>query len=76
MRSRDVIGKRIVKIVHQRWWNAPMKRMETTVQYMILEDGTALCPFAFETEDTPQATILHNVTGRRARATSAKSNSA
>jgi hypothetical protein len=67
MKSREVIGRRIVGVEHYRFYNEHLKRTETVVDYIRLDDGSILCPFAFETIDTPQGTIQHVKPLRRNR---------
>jgi len=50
MKSRDAIGKRIVAIRHTRWWNVSARKMECSVDALVLEDGTELRTFAGERE--------------------------
>lgn len=57
MKSRDVIGKKIVRVDHTRWFNSHRRAWEKTVDRIVLDDGSMLRPFAFETRDCPAATI-------------------
>ncbi len=66
MRTRDVRGRRIVDVRHRRRWNDHTKRFEYDVVAIILDDGTLLYPFAYETEESPEATIFHLKTARLA----------
>jgi hypothetical protein len=59
MNTRDVIGRRIVKVDHVRWYNAHLNRLETDVERIWLDDGSFLHPFAYETPDSPSGTIFH-----------------
>ena len=59
MTSRDIIGRCIEKVEHRRWYNEHLKRTEIVVDRIILDDGSVLYPFAFETTSEPAATIHH-----------------
>jgi hypothetical protein len=69
MNQRAVQGKRIVRVDHARWYNAHLRRMEICVSKIHLEDGSYLVPFAFETVDTPGATIYHYPNPNKPRTT-------
>lgn len=58
MNQRAVIGKRIVKVEHHDWWDAEAKKARADVSAIVLEDGTRLVPFAYETIDSPAGTII------------------
>lgn len=58
MKARDVIGKKIVAIQQEVFWNAHIAKNETAVSAIVLEDGTRLVPIATETVDQPLVTIL------------------
>lgn len=57
MKARDVIGKRIVRIVHERWYNEHLKRHETDCIVLVLEDGTRIIAEAYETVEQPAVTM-------------------
>ena len=58
MKLRDVKGKRIVKIVHTRWYNEHLKRWENDCTALLLDDGNVITVDAYETLDTPSATMI------------------
>lgn len=59
MRSRDVVGRKIVRVDHERFYNDHLGRLETVVERIVLDDGSVLYPEAFETGDIAQGNILH-----------------
>lgn len=58
MNSRAVIGKRIVSVEHYDWYDTEAKKARADVSAIVLEDGTRLVPFAYETIDCPAGTII------------------
>ena len=58
MKSKDVVGKRIVGIQHARWFDQRSKKMLCTVDFLTLEDGTVLFPYAGETDTEPYGDLL------------------
>lgn len=59
MNTKQIVGRRIVAVFHNRFYNKHLKRMETVVNRIELDDGSIIYPIAFETEDGPGA-ILNN----------------
>lgn len=57
MRSKDVLGKRIVRVDHVRGKD-PDWGFYCRVDRIVLDDGTVLLPFAVETCDCPEGDIL------------------
>ena len=57
MKSRDVVGKRIVKVNQSRWHDDEYGWLHS-VDSLVLEDGTRLIPHAQETSDLPVADLL------------------
>jgi hypothetical protein len=51
MNTKNVIGKRIVAVDQQRFYNASIGRMDNEVLAIVLEDGTRLAPYTIERED-------------------------
>ena len=51
MKSRGVVGKRIAKIVQERFYNHALGCMCNNVRHIELEDGTRLVPYTITTED-------------------------
>lgn len=68
MRARDVVGKRIVAVRHNRFHNQNTGRSMTVVSEIELHDGSVLRPFAFEGIDTPEGDIVHAKSKRRSKA--------
>ena len=58
MRSRDVVGKRIVKVRHSTLVDPEYYGPRKIVDWIELEDGTRLVAFAYETSDQPTADII------------------
>lgn len=50
MKSRGVVGKRIVKVNQHRFWNENGGCFDWNVDSLELEDGTTLHPVTIETE--------------------------
>ena len=57
MRTRQVLGKRIVAVEHERW-EGGHGVSGVRVSRLVLEDGTVLAPHAFETVDCPEGDLL------------------
>jgi hypothetical protein len=51
MRSRDAVGKRIVKVRQRRFYSSAIAQMDNEVVEIELDDGTLLRPIAYEQED-------------------------
>ena len=62
MKSRGVVGKRIVKI--EQSMKMSNVGMTNAVAAIVLEDGTRLIPSTIETEDEYLTEIAVNTTGR------------
>lgn len=60
MRSKDVVGKRIVKVQQARCGNV------VSIDALILEDGTVIYFSAYQTDDAPvpTATVIKATTTR------------
>jgi hypothetical protein len=58
MKSRDVVGRTIIEVKHERWYDRQAGGWKTTVSYIRLSDGSRLVPHAFETTMDPAADIL------------------
>lgn len=50
MKARDAVGKRIVKVNQQRFFNSNIGQMDCCVDSLELDDGTILILSAFDTE--------------------------
>ncbi|HET7341054.1 MAG TPA: hypothetical protein VFL90_06300 [Methylomirabilota bacterium] len=49
MKARGVVGKRIVSVRQETFWNDQVGRTDANVHALVLEDGTELRPFTIET---------------------------
>lgn len=59
MRKRDVVGRRIVDVRYARIEiRGSPREMETVVVALVLDNGREVRPFAFETDDSPESTML------------------
>ena len=59
MRKRDVVGRTIVDVRYVRVQvRTDPSRSELVVDAIVLDNGRELRPFAFETDDSPEADIL------------------
>jgi len=58
MKSKGVVGKRIVGIQHVRWFDQRTKKMLCAVDSLTLEDGTVLYPHAIATDVEPYGDLL------------------
>lgn len=60
MKRRDVIGRRIVNIRQDRFWNTHLQRVEVALSALYLDNGTCISLGAVETEDAPivEGTLL------------------
>lgn len=70
MRARDVVGRRIVRVDHERFYDEHAGKTVTVVSRIVLDNGTILYPTASEGEYEPYGDIAV-VTGaaiRRRRA--------
>lgn len=59
MRARDVVGRRIVAVRHDRAFNKQTGRMATLCCEIELDDGSRLRAHAVEFEFEPQGDIIH-----------------
>lgn len=50
MKGAGVIGKRIVRIEQERFYNRNSGRLDVNVQALVLEDGTRIWPVTTETD--------------------------
>lgn len=50
MKSRNVIGKRIIGVRQKRFYNKHVGCMCTEIYALVLEDGTEIRPIAYERE--------------------------
>ncbi len=66
MKSRDVVGKRIVRVHQTRFWNEHLGRHEWAVTSIDLDNGTSLLLMSVETETEP---VVNVVTWRPPRLT-------
>ena len=57
MRARDVIGKKIVAVEHDRWYDSLQKKSRRDCTRLVLEDGSIIVCLAYETIDCPAATM-------------------
>lgn len=57
MKARGVVGRRIVRVDHERV--ATDWRTLTVVRHLVLDDGSVLVPWAYETEAEPVGDIQH-----------------
>lgn len=53
MRRRDVVGRRIVEIRQERFWNSHLQRVEVALSALYLDNGTCISFGAIETEEMP-----------------------
>jgi hypothetical protein len=65
MKAREVVGRRIIGVTHDRFYNEHLHRWEVVVSEIRLDDGSRLVPYCFETIDQPAATVLHVKEGKR-----------
>jgi hypothetical protein len=49
VRSRDVVGRRIVAVQQERFWNQQTGRTDVNVVALVLDDGTRVYPITIET---------------------------
>ena len=49
MKSRGIVGKRIVAVRQSHFWNENIRTMDIDVIAIVLEDGTELRPVVSET---------------------------
>lgn len=65
MRKRDVVGRKIVDVIYERWHDPEFGHMETCE--VILDNGRILRGHPYETYDQPVATLIITSTGRKRR---------
>ena len=58
MRARDAVGRTIVAIKQERFWNEHTQRFDVAIHHIELDNGTLLLPNAFETNDAPTCELL------------------
>lgn len=65
MKSRDVIGKRIVAVHQTRFWDGTVDQMTVGTDAIELEDGTIIYLMAHETETEPYVKAWTNKDNKR-----------
>lgn len=60
MRARDVVGRKIVGVHQERFWNPRLQHFTYSVSGLTLDDGTRIRFDIEETEDTPVVTVCVN----------------
>lgn len=50
MRSRDVVGRRIVRVNQERTWNVSLQRFDMMLQSLVLDDGTQIVVMPMDDE--------------------------
>jgi hypothetical protein len=48
MRAKDIVGKRIARVIQQRRYNDYTRSMTNVIESIVLEDGTTLRPVITE----------------------------
>lgn len=56
MKTRDVIGRRIVSVDQERVWNGHLKRFSVVLYSLTLDNGARICLYAEETPECPWVT--------------------